>query len=69
MCGVIDDPFIRDQSVTFYSLYQSYALRGLVLFKEIGSDNVHVSALVLWVIQFFQDVVFHGLVIQCLQPC
>lgn len=65
--GSINEPFVKDQSVLFVSLNQANFLGRLVTIKEIGCYNVNVCALILWVIQFFQNVLFHGLVIQFLQ--
>ena len=41
-------------------------LGGLIAFEEIWGDNLHVTTLILRLIEFFEDVGFHHVVIECL---
>jgi len=60
----VNDAFVKDQAILFLSLSELDFLGNLISFEEITYWNHHDSALIQWLVQLTQNVVFHCVKIQ-----
>ena len=60
----VDDAFVKDQAILFYAWNHFDTFLFQIPLKIIRRHYIGWAAMVQWVFQFSQDIVFYGLKIQ-----